>query len=188
MSAGSRLRPLGADSRLNQSKSPIQHLGDSVRTAGPALVSLSDGTLVALTAKGRTIDSDLVVRRVPQEMLRSRIFGAQEAQAAAHADTFLSACPVPARRRARVRAAIIRDCLAHVSESKQCWQLQGSPGERVWGQVRSAGLTPRVAALTVAHAAEYGFWIAAWAMVAQGGLRSSLDHGWRPAGRCCCLR
>ena len=48
----------------------------------------------------------------------------------------------------------------------------------MWGQVRSAGLTPRVAALTVAHAAEYGFWIAAWAMVAQGGLRSSLDHGW----------
>jgi ATP-binding cassette subfamily B protein len=145
---------------------------------GPMLLRVSDGSIVAVDARGCVIGPDLERRRVAPDRVRSSLFAPEEEEARKRADGMLAACNVAGRRKERVRNAVATERLKQARLSGRCWQLHRTPGGSLRAHIRSAGLLPRVAALLAAHALEYGIWIAAWVMVAQGALSGRLDRGW----------
>src|SRR5215469_854107 len=93
-----------------------------LKTVGPALFRLPDQTFVALLQNGRVLAPDLSVRRVKPKTIAHLLAQHLEAPLQPEVDRFLQAAEIPRRRRARARAAILRERLSG-SPLGPCWSL-----------------------------------------------------------------
>lgn len=92
-------------------------------------------------------------------------------------DRLLDQAGVPPRRRARARAALLREQLGPARVGGG-WLLRPSPGASLRQLSRQARLPGRLLLLLGAHAAQYLLWLLSWWMVGKGALQGRLDLGW----------
>jgi ATP-binding cassette subfamily B protein len=120
---------------------------------------------------------DLSVQRVDAGALCESLSAEAESPFAAEIDRILMDCAVPASRRPRARAALLRERLGArpISVARQ---LRVRPGSSFLVQLRSAGVVARLSRLAAAHAFEYVLWIAAWWIVGSAALAGHIDWGW----------
>jgi ATP-binding cassette subfamily B protein len=195
------LSPLDADARGHWIDAAIERLGlecEAVDTthadverflcaAGPALVYLpgeSEPRFVAvLRTRGRDIEllaPDLRVRRVRAAPLAALIRAEIEAPAAAEVERLLDEIRVAPRRRAAVRAALMRERLGGRFVGGG-WLLRLRPGAGPWQQLRLARLHRQLLALVAAYAAHVALVLLAWRVLGGGVLGGRLDGGWLAA-------
>jgi ATP-binding cassette subfamily B protein len=148
-----------------------------LKTVGPALFRLPDQTFVALLQDGRTLASDLSVRRVKPKEIARLLAEHLEAPLRAEVDGFLEEAEIPRRRRARARTAILRERLSN-ARLGPCWSLRTQPGANFWLAARNAGVLGRLTLLAGAQTAEYALWILSWWLVGEGALQGRFDTGW----------
>ncbi len=158
-------------------------LPDLLARAGPALLRL-DGEErrdLALLRGGRrrvlVLGADLRRRWLPLEALRAALGRAATARHAGEVEAVLAAAQVAPRRRARARAALLGQRLAS-EPLGVCWLLRSPPAASFAAQAAGAGLSRRLAGLTLAHAAQYLLWLASWWLVGSAALSGRMDRGW----------
>jgi ATP-binding cassette subfamily B protein len=163
--------PYGEVERLLQRMSPalLRLPGDGE----PCFFALHSGgrRMVAL------LGPDLVIHRLRRAVVRAALCRDLEAPLTAEVDRLLVEAGVPTRRRARARAAILRERLGP-KPIGGCWILHLPPGASLWQQARQARLPSRLLALVGGHAVQYLLWLLAWWMIGQGALQGRLDLGW----------
>jgi len=147
-----------------------------MRFTGPAILRLPEGSFLVLLPGGAILGPDLTARRIPAQTLRAAVFANLEAPAAEKLDRGLEASGLPPRRRSKVRPAVLRELLAG-AEPVTGWQLHQRPGASFFRLARAAGLTGSLAALAVAHLAQYLLWIAAWWLIGKAVLEGRIDSG-----------
>ncbi len=154
-----------------------------LRGAGPAVLRLPapDGPrFVALLKSGRVkaalIGPDLEAHQVDLDRLREALTRDLEAPLLPEVDRLLNQAHVPARRRQRARAAILRERLGHARIGG--WLLRLHPGARTWELARQARLPRLLVTFVGAHALQYFLWIASWVLIGRGALQGRLDPGW----------
>ncbi len=155
-----------------------------IRNAGPALIQLpfkKESRFIALIGSGlrtvRMLCPDLMIRRIPIEMVRSVLCQGLESPLLAEVDRLLDEAAIPKRRRSKTRAVILRDRL-NQERISDCWLLRPSPGVSFWFQVRYANLLRRAFTLTGVHTLQYLLWLLSWWIVGKGALQGYLDPGW----------
>lgn len=155
--------------------------GRLVRGAGPALLHLgSDGFLALIPGGRRTVRvlaPDLRAHALDPEVVRRALCHALEAPLLAEVEALLAAAEIPARRRSRARAAILRERL-RAARVGGCWLLRLPPGASFARQLAGARLPQRLLGLGAAHAAEYLLWLLSWWIVGRAALGGRLDRGW----------
>lgn len=151
---------------------------------GPALVAVeSDGGLRVAAVLGRRgrglvlLGPDLRARRVPISWVRAALCDALESPREAEIDRLLVEVGVARRRRARVRSAILGERLAS-AVIDGIWVLRLPPQASVRSQARREGLTRKLVGALALHGAEYGLWIAAWALIGAAALGGRFEPGW----------
>jgi ATP-binding cassette subfamily B protein len=152
-------------------------VGWLVRRAGPALLRLLDagapcflallgGTRRAVTLLG----PDLAVHRRSLETVRAALCQNLEAPLQAEVERLLDEIGVAGRRRARVRAALLRQRLS-TARLRDCWLLRFPAGTPFWRQLRHAGVLQRLLTLLGVYAGQYGLWLISWWLLGQGALQ-----------------
>ncbi len=145
-------------------------------SAAPAIVRCSDGRLLALLDAGTILGPDLQVHRLGTEAICAELCADAEAPFSSELDDLLEAAAIPARRRERVRAALVRERLAGTRVG-HAWLLRLPPGSSFQLQLRLARVPRRLAMLAGAHLVQYVLWLAAWFIVGVGALEGRLDRG-----------
>ena len=179
------------DIELEAVDSPVPELGALLDNAGPALLRWTDSAGVTgflLLPGGRRgvgrgvtlLAPDLCIRRCERETLRQALCWSLEAPLGPEIDALLDQAGVPARRRARVQAALLHDRLAS-RRVHAGWLLRLPPRAPAGAQLRQARLPQRVLMMVAALAALYGLEVGAWALIGEGVLDGRLDRGWLAA-------
>jgi ATP-binding cassette subfamily B protein len=153
---------------------------ETLRTAGPALFSLQDQSLIVLLDRRHVLAPDFSVRRVRPKELQALLTRHVEAPLLREVDDFLEDAGVARRRWPKVRAAILRERLNSTGLGP-IWIVRRPPQGNVWRAASQAGLLWRIAILIGAHLIEYGLWIASWWLVGAGALAGRFDTGWLTA-------
>ena len=179
------------DIEIEAVDSPVPELGALLDRGGPALLRWTDLAgvtrfLLLLGADGRAgrgvklLTPDLRLQRGDREVLRQALCWSLEAPHGPEIDALLDQAGVPARRRARVQAALLQDRLA-TRRVHAGWLLRLPPRASAWAQLRQARLPQRVLMMVAAMAALYGLEIGAWSLIGEGVLDGRLDRGWLAA-------
>src|SRR5207245_4035280 len=100
-----------------------------------------------------------------------------EAQYAEETDRLLREVEISPRRRAKARAALLRERLISTYVGG-CWLLRSSPGASFWRQTRQQGMHRDLAVLMGAHALEYFLLLVSWWLIGRAALQGRLDYGW----------
>jgi ATP-binding cassette, subfamily B, bacterial len=149
--------------------------------AGPALLVLpGDRLLALLESRGRrlaVVGPDHRVTTTPTRAVRDALCEAIDAGGAPAVDAVLLEAQVPARRRARARAALLRESFAG-HRIDVGYMLRPAMRAPAAAHVRWARLVGRVGLLAVAHAAQYALGILGWWLVGKGALEGRIDRGW----------
>ena len=160
------------------------HVGELVRSAGPALLYLENGKdprVVALVGahrkKAQVIALDHTIKRVPCAELEDALFRAIYEENGARVDAVLGRASVSPKRRARAREALIRGPVAHLP-FEAGWMVRTPPSAPFFGQVRQAGLVRPTVSMLVANLVTQGLSIGAWWLIGRGALEGNLDRGW----------
>lgn len=166
---------------------PLSEFEGLPRGAAPAVFWLRDGArprfLLALRARGSRIaliGPDLRVRERPLEALRATLCAPWEAPLQAEIRNLLELAGIPEKRRAKVRAALLRERLAG-QRLDGCWMLRLPPTAEVGRQLRHARAWVRLGLILPIFAALYGVEILGWSLLGQGALAGRLDWGWLAA-------
>ncbi len=160
------------------------HVGELVRSAGPALLYLDDPAeprVVAIVgARGdeaRVIALDHSTIRVSRAAVEGVLLRKVYATSGPRVDAILARTNIPENRRAHVRVVLIREPVAQVSFDAG-WMVRTPPSAPFLGQIRRAGLTRPVASMLLANMVIQGLSILAWWMIGRGALSGNLDRGW----------
>jgi ATP-binding cassette subfamily B protein len=162
-----------------------------IRRAAPALLLLPDVSEspegrdrprhLALLRSGRgsvrLLGPDHRVRTVPVPLLAQALRGGHDARLGPEVDRLLDEAAVPARRRPRVRAALLGERLG-AKPIGGAWLLDFPPGAPFWPAVRHARLPGRVAAMVGAHMVQHALLLTSWWVLGRGVLEGRLDPGW----------
>jgi ATP-binding cassette subfamily B protein len=174
-----------AAARLGLEAEPIgssyADLETVIEGAGPALIEIKDDMLLALVGpSGRRIaivGPQRTVQTIDRTALRAYLCANVEQELAREIDEILDQAGVPARRRGRARAALLRERLAG-RRIEVGWILRPAAGARVSTQVRWSRLGRRLGLLAAAHGVEFILGILGWWFVGKGALDGRLDKGW----------
>ena len=155
-----------------------------VRRAGPAVLRLpGEGAphfLVLLKGGWRQIHliaSDLSIQRLSPAVLRDILVAEIEAPLATPIEQLLAEAGVQERRRARAKAAILREQLSSVTVGG-CWLLRLSPAFNFWSQMRKARLPRHLLTILGIHFVTQAFQTVGWWMILQGALQGHFDTAW----------
>lgn len=155
-----------------------------VRRAGPALLRLpGEGTphfLVLLKGGWRQvylIATDLSIQRLSPQVLRDILTAQIEAPLATPIEQLLMEAKVQQQRRARAKAAILREQLSDVTIGG-CWLLRLSPAVNFWSQMRKARLPRYMLTILGIHFVTQGLQTFGWWMILQGALQGHFDSAW----------
>jgi len=113
---------------------------------------------------------------IPIASLRAVVCAGMEAGAAADVARVLDRAGVPARRRARAGSALLRERLG-ARRVGGVWMLRPRPGAPLGAWTADGGLRGLPWRLGAVHAAQYGLWVAAWALLGAGALSGRVDGG-----------
>lgn len=117
------------------------------------------------------------IRRVPREELRALISAAAEAGVAESIDAFLTLSGLRGRKREAARRELLRGRIG-TQLVADVWILHPLPSKTFAGDLRRAGVPPRLAAYALVYALHYLTVLAAWTMVGRWALRSAFAFGW----------
>jgi ATP-binding cassette subfamily B protein len=155
-----------------------------LRSAGPALIRLPDGTLLGLLGcrRGRlsVVGPDHGRHRLPLATLRAILLGPLEQGVAADIERLLSRVELSPRRRARAGSALLESHL-RTQRIGGIWQLRIAPGEDFVGQLRRARVLARAGGFIATHAVRHAAALLGWWMIGRGALEGRLDPGWLAA-------
>ncbi len=157
-----------------------RRLVEQLRDAAPFVVRLNGeyvGVVGCRGGRATVLAPDLALRRVSFDVLRDALCHDAEQPLVAEVDRILEDCAVPASRRPRARAALLRERIGGRPVGMG-WQLRARPGSSFWRQLRSAGVIGRLAMLAGAHVAEYALWLVSWWMIGSAALSGRTDWGW----------
>ena len=152
----------------------------ALRDAAPAILRVDGQLWGLLTVRGKQailIAADHSMKRIPLESIRAELCKKLEAPATREVDQLIEECEVPARKRSKVRASLLRERL-NAGYVGGIFALRSSPSTSFWRQMREANLPGKLFALGFSHAAAYMIWIASWFTIGLGALQGRLDAGW----------
>jgi ATP-binding cassette, subfamily B, bacterial len=149
---------------------------------GPALLELSGGRqlLVVLGRRGRRLrllGPELDEHLRPLEEVHEALCREVEALRAPQVEQVLERAVVPAGRKARARAALLRELLSE-KRVEGCWLLRLPPGSSFLGQARHLGLSRLAGALLLSYVGQSVLLILSWWLLGRGALRGRLDTDW----------
>jgi len=163
---------------------PYAELERALHRAAPALIEISANgkqCFLALVGSGRKVlrvlGPDLIEHRIWPETISAGLRSALEAPLQNDTEHILEMANIVARRRARVRRAIMQEQLG-TAPIGGIWLLRATPGAPFWGQVRRAGLLKPLGAVALTHTLQYLLWLASWWIIGRGALEGRLDRGW----------
>jgi len=153
----------------------------------PAVLGLHDGSeirfLLLLRGSGgslRVIGPDLKTHRVAARTVRALACAPFEVPLLREINPLLDAAGVPAGRRARARAAMLRERLA-ARRVGGCWILRQPATAPFWSQLVQAGLPRRLAGVIGLLGVTYGLEIIGWVLIGAAALNGTLDLAWLTA-------
>jgi ATP-binding cassette, subfamily B, bacterial len=163
---------------------PHDEVASLVQGAGPALLRLpgreKPGFLALLGCQRRRVlllGPDLVVHRVPMEVVCRACCHAIEAPLVAEVEHVLDAVGVSRRHRHRARRLMLGERLSGI-RLEHCWVLRLPAAASFWQQMRQARLPGYLLGLLGAYATQYLCWILAWGLLGRGALNGRLDPAW----------
>ncbi len=143
---------------------------------GPGFVLL----LSARRGRLALIAPDLQRVRCEAESLRAALCAGRERPLVPEIDRLLSLAGVPAARRDKARAAMLRERLA-AERVDGLWMLRSRAASALPRQFADAGLGRRLGAMLGVFAAVYLLEIGGWALIGSAALDGRLDPGWLAA-------
>jgi ATP-binding cassette subfamily B protein len=162
---------------------PYGEVENFAQTAGPALLLLPEGGILAVMKSDRrratVLAPDLKARRVPVATICATLRRPLESKVAGDVDRLLAEAGTPGRRLARARAAILREQLSQ-SRVSGGWLLRTSAGANFSRQLRVAGLARPLISLLSFRVLNYSLLMAAWWVLGRGALTGQFDPG--PSG------
>ena len=163
---------------------PYAEVESLVHGAGPALMRLpgreKPGFLALLGSQRRQamlLGPNLVVHRVPVEVLRTACCHDVEIPVVAEVEQVLEAVGVSRRHWHRARRAMLGERLSG-ARLGDCWVLRLPADASFWQQMRQVHLPRHLLGLLGAYATQYLCWILAWWLLGRGALHGHLDPGW----------
>jgi ABC-type multidrug transport system fused ATPase/permease subunit len=161
------------DEMLQQTGPALLKLPENSKENGKPqfLVLLGDGKPVSVLA------SNLSTRKVAPGWVRSRLVESLEEPLSREVEPLIILAGIPAKRRDRARAALIRERLRNKSVTS-FWKLRTPPGASFADQVIEAKIPSRFVALIGAYLGEYALWILSWWLIGKGALEGTFDSGW----------
>ena len=163
---------------------PLADIDALIASAPPALLQLrawpGEPFLALVGCRGRTltaVGSDRRFHRIRVEVVRTAICREFEAPLAAEIDRSLDGIGLAPAKRARARAALLRERLAPV-RFRGCWALRLPASAGVLAQARETRAPHRLAVVVGAHLAQYTLWLLSWWLLGRGALTGTVDRGW----------
>lgn len=151
---------------------------------GPALIQLEHPEqphflLVLKTKFGKLqlLDPALQLHRHAVAEVRSAICAPYEATLSDELDQLIHLADVPKRRKAQVKADLVRKRLATQTLSG-FWILRQPPGAGFWQQWVHERLPWQLLMMLTVFTLIYGLEIGGWALIGQGAINGRLDFGW----------
>jgi ATP-binding cassette subfamily B protein len=162
----------------------LAELDALVADASPALIRLSGspggGFLALVGRRGRmlmALGPDRQRHRIPIEEIAAAVYGELAAAYGAPIDRSLDAIGLSPSKRARARAALLRERLASI-RFRGCWLLRLPASAGVAAHLREARVTRHVAVIAGAHLTQYTLWLLSWWLLGRGALTGTVDMGW----------
>ncbi|WP_394825719.1 ATP-binding cassette domain-containing protein [Pendulispora albinea] len=158
-----------------------------VCNAAPALLRIGPSDAPRIIAliqsnleRARIVTPDHSVRAVSLDAVRDALFVDAEHTHGGPVDALLERIPLPPRRRALARRALLRE---HVGARLRDagWTIRLSPSAPFLRQLRSAGVLRTLRAMILAHAVSLVLSLFAWWVIGQSVLAGHLDRGWLAA-------
>ncbi|HKX29780.1 MAG TPA: ABC transporter ATP-binding protein [Blastocatellia bacterium] len=160
-------------------EAPYSEVEKLVRGAGPALLLLPEGGILAViksdARRATIIDPDFTLHRAPVATICSVLRRPHEAKAEGEVDRLLAEVGTPSRWRARARTAILREQLGPRRISGG-WLLRMPPGVNFWRQLRAAGLTRSLAVTFGLRLIHYALLVTAWWVLGRAALSGQLNQ------------
>ncbi len=162
-------------------ESPYVEVEKLAQGAGPALLLLPEGGILAVIRSGSRratiIGPDLKPHSAPVAVICSVLRRPHELKAEGEVERLLTEAGTPKHRRARARAAILREQLGQRRVSGG-WLLRPPPSANFRRQLNEAGLTRSLASSLGLRFIQYSLLMAAWLVLGRGALNGQLDSGW----------
>lgn len=166
----------------------LADLDACLASGGPLLVRVVDAAgktrLAALRDAKRgqvhLLGPDRALHRRPLAALKGALCGRLEAPERAACERLLDAAGVPARRRPRALARLLRGRLA-TRRVAGLWIVRPSPASPLAVQARDEGLGRWVTVAALAHLAQIGLLLLAWWIIGGSILAGRADAGWLAA-------
>ncbi len=163
---------------------PLGDIDAFTASAPPALLRLrawpGEPFLALVGRRGRmftVVGPDRRFHRIRSEVIRAAICLEFETPLTAEIDRIVDAIGLAPAKRARARAALLRERLAPV-RFRGCWVLRLPASAGVYAQARDARLPRRLAVVVGAHLAQYSLWLLSWWLLGRGVLTGTVDRGW----------
>jgi ATP-binding cassette subfamily B protein len=145
-----------------------------LQSASPALLRLSDGSLLALLAPGVLLAPDFSVRRLGIAAIRAELCRSAEAPLKDELNSLLESAGIKQRHWDRVRATLLRQRLAGKLVG-HAWLLRLPPGANFFLSLRLCRIPQRLLLLGGTHLLQYALFLLAWWIVGAGALTGRLD-------------
>ncbi len=146
-----------------------------LRSASPALLRLSDGSLLALLAPGNILAPDFSVHRFGPATLRAELCRIVEAPLKDELNSVLESAGIKQRHWDRVRDTLLRQRLAGKLVG-HAWLLRLPPGANFFVSLRLSKIHQRLLLLGGTHVLQYALFLLAWWIVGAGALTGRLDR------------
>src|SRR5215831_17942949 len=165
-------------------EAPYAEVEKMARGAGPALLLLPEGGILAVIKTGArhatVIAPDLKSHRAPAATICSVLRRPHEVNVEGEVEQLLIEAGTPKRRLARARAAILRERLRQRRVSGG-WLLRTPPGASLRRQMGEAGLLRSFALLFGLRIVHYALLMTAWLLLGRGALNGQFDRAWMTA-------
>jgi ATP-binding cassette subfamily B protein len=170
-----------------QADPQIMPLGDIEAFAASAPTALlrlrawpGEPFLALVGRRGRTLTAvgpDRRLHRIRPEVIRAAICLEFEGPLTAEIDRSVDAIGLAPAKRARARAALLRERLASI-RFRNCWILRPPASAGLYAQAREARLPRHLAVVVGAHLSQYTLFLISWWLLGRGALSGNVDKGW----------
>jgi ATP-binding cassette, subfamily B, bacterial len=154
---------------------------DTLRSSAPALLKVeAHGWLVLADVVGRfahVLTPDLAVRKVPLDDVRQVLCEPFARPHRPEAERILVHCGIESQRMSVAVDALVEERLRRQPVGA-LYTVRVPPAASFPRQLKDAGVLRWLTLLLVAHAAEYAFFLGAWALIGKGALQGRVDPGW----------
>jgi ATP-binding cassette subfamily B protein len=165
-------------------EAPLAEVASLLWAVGPAIVFQpgSEPPRFLAVVRGARRSVELLGPRgfsrcFPVEEVAALLCASVEAPLGPGVDALLESAGIPPRRRARARAALLRERLRK-TPLRGAWLLREQPGASFWRRMVHSRLHRYLLAFVAAHAVYYGLYFGSWWMIGEGALSGHLDEGW----------